>query len=106
MFIAMNRFNVKKNRTEDFESMWKNRDSFLSEMEGFQSFSLLKGPEYDDYILYSSHTVWANKNDFKAWTQSEAFRKAHANAGNSGEPATIGRPVFEEFEAILTEPAK
>lgn len=103
MYIAMNRFKVKKDRTEDFESMWKNRDSYLHELPGFQTFNLLKGPEHDDYILYSSHTVWDSHDDFVGWTKSEAFRKAHANAGHSSEPATIGPPQFEGFESVLSE---
>ncbi len=54
MYIAMNRFKVKKDRTADFEAMWRNRDSYLHEVDGFKSFHLLKGPEQDDYVLYAS----------------------------------------------------
>lgn len=103
MYIAMNRFQVKKERAEDFETMWRTRDRHLNEVEGFVSFQLLKGPEHEDYILYSSHAVWQDEACFIGWTKSEAFRKAHARAGQSSEPATIGRPKFEGFEVILNE---
>ncbi len=102
MYIAMNRFRVKKDRTADFEEMWRSRDSYLHEVEGFKSFALLKGPQQDDYILYASHTVWESQAHFVGWTQSEAFRKAHSHAGKTAEPATIGPPQFEGFEAVLT----
>ena len=75
MFIAMNRFQVVKGSEEAFERMWQNRDSYLDEMAGFVEFHLLKGPEAEDHTLYSSHTVWASKADFEAWTRSEQFRR-------------------------------
>ena len=74
MFIAMNRFQVVKGKEEAFEHMWQSRDSYLHELKGFVEFHLLKGPEAEDHTLYSSHTVWASKADFEAWTKSEQFR--------------------------------
>src|SRR5690606_23842547 len=58
MFIAMNRFQVKKGSEAEFEQVWKSRDSQLDKMPGFVEFHLLKGPEVGDYTLYSSHTLW------------------------------------------------
>ena len=103
MFVAMNRFKVKKHRAEDFETMWRKRDSFLKEMPGFTAFHLLKGPEGEDHILYASHTIWETREHFDAWTQSDAFRKAHAGAGKQtdDEPATLGPPQFEGFESVV-----
>ncbi|MDO6462520.1 antibiotic biosynthesis monooxygenase [Granulosicoccaceae sp. 1_MG-2023] len=102
MFVAMNRFKVKKDRTADFEARWRNRDSHLKEMPGFTAFHLLKGPEADDHILYASHTIWETREAFEAWTHSDAFRKAHANAGSGNdEPVTIGPPQFEGFESVV-----
>jgi heme-degrading monooxygenase HmoA len=100
MYIAMNRFQVKKDKTEEFERMWRERDSYLHEMEGFIAFHLLRGPERKDHILYSSHTTWASYEDFVNWTKSESFRKAHANAGGSSDPLTLGHPNFEGFEVV------
>ena len=50
-------------------------------MPGFVEFHLLKGPEAEDHTLYASHTVWKNRATFEAWTKSDAFRAAHASAG-------------------------
>ena len=104
MFIAMNRFKVFKNAAEEFEAVWKNRDSHLDEMPGFQGFHLLRGPEAEDHILYSSHTTWRSKADFEAWTKSEQFRKAHSRAPGS-PPLFAGHPQFEGFETVQTLPA-
>src|SRR5262249_3702760 len=96
MFIAMNRFRVLKESTRDFENVWFSRDSYLHELPGFIAFHLLRGPEREDHVLYSSHTMWRSYADFEAWTKSEAFRKAHARAGDQ-KRTTLGHPEFEGF---------
>lgn len=103
MFIAMNRFKVAKGKEADFETVWRSRETYLHEREGFVEFSLLKGPERDDHTLYSSHTVWRNRENFRAWTTSEQFRKAHARAGNDRPLNILGHPEFEGFEVVLHE---
>ena len=104
MFIAMNRFKVKKGSEEAFEQVWASRDSYLDQLAGFVSFHLLKGPEADDHTLYSSHTTWVDKAAFEAWTRSEEFRRAHARADNkTGESLYLGHPKFEGFDVILSE---
>ena len=103
MYIAMNRFKVKKDRTDDFERMWRERDSYLDEMPGYREFHLLKGPEQEDHVLYSSHTLWESYEHFEAWTKSEAFRKAHANAGDRSDPITLEHPQFEGFQIVHSQ---
>lgn len=101
MFIAMNRFKVIKDSRKDFEDLWLTRRSRLDEVAGFVAFHLLRGPEREDHVLYSSHTVWASEAEFIAWTKSEQFRAAHAGAGGN-KPLTLGHPEFEGFEVIQT----
>src|SRR5215475_1327803 len=104
MFIAMNRFQVKKGAEQAFETLWASRESYLGNMPGFVEFHLLKGPVADDHTLYSSHTTWVDKAAFEAWTKSEEFRRAHARADNkTGESLYLGHPKFEGFEVIQTE---
>lgn len=99
MYIAMNRFKVLKGSEADFETVWKNRDSQLDQVPGFVEFRLLKGAEADDHTLYASHTLWADYDAFVAWTKSDHFRKAHANAGQN-KPLYQGHPEFEGFETV------
>jgi heme-degrading monooxygenase HmoA len=99
MFIAMNRFRVRRGAEEAFETVWLNRDSHLDEVPGFIEFHLLKGPESDDHTLYASHTVWQSQPAFEAWTRSEQFRAAHARAGNATTGSLyLDHPKFEGFE--------
>lgn len=73
-FVANNSFKVKKEGCQQFEDMWKNRDSNLRNTPGFVRFALLKGDEEGEYI---SQSTWADREAFKAWTQSQNFAKAH-----------------------------
>lgn len=102
MYVAMNRFRVNEGHEEAFEDVWRNRNSSLSEMEGFTSFHLLKGPhdEAAGTTLYASHTIWESERHFLDWTRSENFRNAHKNAGNN-KGMYAGHPSFEGFTAVV-----
>jgi len=101
MFIAMNRFKVIPDARAEFERVWTSRDTHLRDVPGFIEFDLLRGPEQEDHVLYSSHTIWRSREDFEAWTRSEAFRLAHQSAGQS-RPLYLGHPQFEGFDVIQT----
>ncbi|MBS9476415.1 antibiotic biosynthesis monooxygenase family protein [Ancylobacter radicis] len=101
MFLAMNRFKVKHGSEADFETVWRERDSQLHTVPGFVAFNLMRGPSKDDHTLYASHTIWGSREDFEAWTRSEAFRMAHRNAGGN-KPLYIGHPEVELFESVIS----
>jgi quinol monooxygenase YgiN len=71
MFIAMNRFKVAPGSEAAFEHVWTSRETHLQSVPGFVEFHLLRGPARDDHVLYSSHTIWADRDAFEAWTRSE-----------------------------------
>jgi heme-degrading monooxygenase HmoA len=100
MFIAMNRFKVTLGKEDEFEAVWRKRESRLNDVTGFQSFHLLKGPALDDHTLFASHTTWENKATFVAWTHSDAFKQVHAHAGQT-KGMYLGHPNFEGFEVVL-----
>ena len=107
MFIAMNRFQVVRGKEDEFETVWRTRESYLESVPGFVEFHLLKGPESEDHTLYASHSVWQSRSAFEDWTRSEAFRAAHGRAGNAATgPMYLGHPKFEGFEVKLTQTAK
>lgn len=99
MFIAMNRFKVRLGQEAEFETVWRERDSHLKDVPGFLEFHLLRGPGAEDHTLYASHSIWASRDHFEDWTRSEAFRKAHSQAGSTRD-IYLGHPNFEGFEAI------
>jgi heme-degrading monooxygenase HmoA len=106
MFIAMNRFRIRRGGEETFETIWRERESHLESVPGFLAFHLLRGPVEEDHALYATHTQWIDRAAFEAWTQSEAFRAAHANAGSAAtREIYLGPPKFEGFEALLEQKA-
>lgn len=100
MFYAMNRFRVQPGREEEFEKVWRERESYLDQVPGFREFSLLRGPTGEDATLYLSHSTWDSRAAFEAWTRSDAFRRGHANA-RSPQGTILGHPEFEGYEKVL-----
>ncbi len=100
MFIAMNRFRIALGREDVFEELWRKRDSHLDDVPGFREFHLLRGPTDDEATLFASHSVWDSRAAFEAWTESDAFRKAHSQA-RAPEGTYLAHPVFEGFEVVL-----
>ena len=70
----MNRFKIALGRESDFEDIWRNRETHLEDVTGFQKFNLLKGSTNEEFTLYTSHSTWESKTDFENWKKSEAFR--------------------------------
>tara|TARA_B100001113_G_scaffold16286_1_gene12264 strand:+ start:1856 stop:2158 length:303 start_codon:yes stop_codon:yes gene_type:complete len=100
MFIAMNRFRIVLGREEEFENIWKNRDTHLDNVPGFINFNLVKGDQSEEFTLYASHSVWKSQDAFIAWTKSDAFKLAHKNAGQHKD-IYIGHPIFEGFNVVV-----
>ena len=100
MFIAMNRFKIALGREQDFIAIWKQRESYLDGVPGFEKFNLLQGSTNEEFTLFASHSVWASRQTFEDWTHSEAFRKAHSGAG-AARDIYLGHPQLELFEAVV-----
>lgn len=100
MYIAMNKFKIINGYEQEFEEVWKTRDTFLDKVPGFLKFNLIKGKKGDEFTLYASHSLWSSEISFIEWTNSDSFRKAHKNAGKN-KKLYIGHPEFEGFEIII-----
>jgi heme-degrading monooxygenase HmoA len=99
MYLTMNRFRIRPGQEQAFEAVWTGRESRLPEVPGFVSFHLFRGPARADHTLYASHTLWRSEADFHAWTRSEAFRAAHAGAGDTRD-LYLGPPDLECFDSV------
>ena len=42
-YIAMNRFKIILGSENDFEQIWRTRETYLDEVSGFREFHLVKG---------------------------------------------------------------
>jgi heme-degrading monooxygenase HmoA len=98
MYIAMNHFRVVPERSAEFEERWRTRESYLSDVPGFREFHLLRGPIEDGARQFASHSIWESEAAFRAWTESESFRKAHAQGSVAG--VLLGPPKFVGWEVV------
>ena len=79
------------------EAHWRKRETYLESVPGFLRFALLRGDEPGSYV---SHSSWASREAFEAWTRSESFQRAHAQA-RAPKGTYIGHPQLEAFEVVL-----
>ncbi len=102
LYIAMNNFQVAADQAEHFEARWQRRRSYLQDAPGFRQFQLLRGNAQNGQVHYVSHSTWACKEAFDAWTQSDSFVQAHR-----GEPLpqgmVLGPPQVELFDVVTLE---
>jgi heme-degrading monooxygenase HmoA len=98
VFIAMNNFSVAEGKGEEFERIWKTRDTHLQDVPGIVRFALLRGDAPGEYI---SHSTWESRDAFIAWTQSEAFVAGHRQGSLMGVLA--GPPAVRLYESVLEE---
>ncbi len=100
MYIAMNRFKISNDHLNDFIEIWRSRDSLLKEAEGFSDFKLLEGTKKEDHTIFISHSTWESEKHFKAWTDSDHFKKAHGGA-RAPKGTYLEHPKFEGFNVVL-----
>ena len=100
MYLAMNRFKIVRSKEDNFETVWKSRETHLEVFKGFKKFNLIKGATNKEFSLYISHSKWNSEDDFLNWTKSESFRLAHKDAA-SHKDLYLGPPDYEGFEVII-----
>ncbi len=84
MYVVMNRLTVAPEHAENLEHGFSHSAGRMREVPGCVNFNLLKEEGVAGDTVYVALTQWQDKAAFKAWTESESFRRAHANAGQSG----------------------
>ena len=95
----MNRFRIAAGREEDFVQVWRDRESYLERVAGFVDFRLLQGKRGETETIFISHSEWASRAAFAAWTESEEFTKAHRQ-GRTPEGLVLSHPDFEGYEVV------
>lgn len=101
MFIAMNNFKVVEGKGEEFENIWKQRETYLAGVPGFVRFALLRGDAPGEYV---SHSTWRDRESFTAWTQSDAFVQGHRQGG-SLMGVLAGPPAVKLYDAVIEQEA-
>jgi heme-degrading monooxygenase HmoA len=94
----MNRFFVKPEFAEQFETRIKNRPRQVDQQPGFVRAQLLR-PENsaDPYVVL---TIWESRVHFETWVKADTFTTNHAG------PRTLSSDIFvrpnkvEAFEVV------
>lgn len=99
MITTANRIFVHPEYAEQFEERFRNRARLVDGMPGFIRNQLLRPADpQDPYIVL---TVWESKEHFKAWVESEEFRRGHARSGSLPREAFSAPNKLEVHEIIL-----
>ncbi len=109
MFVAMNNFKVAPGKGEEFEEIWRTRETYLQDVPGFVRFALLRcegeghgegaGDGLGEYI---SHSTWQDRAAFTAWMSSDAFVKGHRQGG-SLMGVLVGPPQVKLYDAVVEQ---
>ncbi len=99
MFVTMNRFTIAPEHWADFEARFKQRAGLVDQAPGFIRNAVLRPAEgsAEQHVVM---TLWESREAFEAWTRSESFRAAHANAGQTPKTWFAGPSKLEMFEAV------
>ena len=100
-FVAINVLTVPADRRDVLEQRFGARAGQVDQMEGFESFDLLRPVDGQDRYLVV--TRWASKEDFERWLSSQAFGQGHAQPGAQG-PAATGSELWT-FEVATSASA-
>ncbi len=84
MYVVMNRLTVPREQASKLEEGFAHSTDRMREIPGCLNFNLLKEEGVTGDAVYLAMTAWESESAFRAWTESDAFRRAHANAGQSG----------------------
>lgn len=85
MYVVTNTLTVPAEHAERVEQGFAHSVERMKQIPGCVRFTLLKEQgAAGDMPVYVAMTTWEDEAAFKGWVASDAFRHAHANAGQSG----------------------
>lgn len=98
MIIVCNRIPVHPDYAAAFEEAFAKRAGLVDGMDGFISYQLLRPTAEDTPYIVMTH--WESREQFVAWTESDAFKQGHAQSGTLPREAFLGHPQLEIHEVI------
>lgn len=103
-YVAINYISCTPEYVERFEELFTHRAGEIDKLNGFRNMHVLKpNTPNEDYLIVS---YWDTEEDFKTWTQSDAFIKGHKRgfadikkAKDEGKEAPM-RSSFKTYEIL------
>ncbi|MBN6187941.1 antibiotic biosynthesis monooxygenase [Aneurinibacillus sp. BA2021] len=94
MYVVMNVLQVPEAMKGRMGEMFGKSAERMANVPGCLEFQFLSATEGDKQVVY---TKWDSEESFKAWTESDSFRQAHAHSSDNN-PATGSK--LEVFEVM------
>lgn len=91
MYVVMNRLTVPPEGAAALEAGFAHSGERMRQIPGCDNFQLLREDGVEGNPIYLVITQWRDEEAFGEWTRSGAFRRAHANAGDSGAMGELHR---------------
>jgi heme oxygenase (mycobilin-producing) len=96
--VKINAIEVSLDRASELEERFAKRAGEVEKMPGFLGFELLRPVEGE--TRYFVYTRWESEAAFRAWVESSAFTRGHAQAArDSGGTVAHGSSVLG-FEVV------
>jgi heme-degrading monooxygenase HmoA len=94
--VKINAIEVAEGRGAELEERFARRAAEVEKMPGFRGFELLRPTAGE--TRYFVYTRWESEEHFRAWVESAAFTRGHAQAS-----AATGGPVAAHSELLSFE---
>ncbi|KQO09594.1 heme oxygenase [Paenibacillus sp. Leaf72] len=99
MIIVTNASHITKGNAHKLIERF-DRVGDVEKAEGFLGLEVLLTEKTKDYEEVSIVTRWNTKDDFQAWTRSDAFREAHSRRGGTPDYIISNTITFYEVKVI------
>jgi len=99
-YIVINNIPVTDEGRPMFEERFRQRQQQVESTPGFQAFRLLRPLSGNTYAAF---TQWQSKQDFENWTESEAFKQAHANRPPKPPAYYADRPYIKKYTVVTSD---
>jgi heme oxygenase (mycobilin-producing) len=95
--VKINAIEAAPGKGPELEERFAKRASEVEQMPGFEGFELLRPTEGETYYVY---TRWESEEAFRAWVESPAFTRGHAQARASEGPPVSHASQLLSFEVV------
>lgn len=96
-YVVINNIPVTEEGRPVFEDRFKQRQQQVENTPGFQAFRLLRPLSGNTYAAF---TQWQSKKAFDAWTESAAFKEAHAKKPSRPPAYYADRPYIKKYVMV------
>ena len=98
MIVKINAIEVAEGKGPELEERFARRAAEVEGMPGFLGFELLRPVEGESrYFVY---TRWESEEAFRAWVESPAFTRGHAQAASDSKGTVAHGSALMGFEVV------